>query len=326
MLHMKRVNFSIRLYFDRIGYWLNLNMISYFIDWLFNYVTLSVTAVFISIYYFTTSSHDKWSKLNVPHIRPLPFFGNTFKMFVKLEHQVETFDRIYKRFADKKFCGFYQLKTPYLMVRDPELINKIIVQDFTYFTDHGVDTNPAINVMANSIFFLKGQRWKTFRQKLNSGFTSNKLKCAYDQINECSEQLMSRIHEKLKQNDQIEIKRIMGNYATDTIATCAFGLKLDTIKNENSEFRKHAKKIFHQSNIKLLLINILLIICPNLVENFKVQVYPQDSSDFFYSVFNNVIEFRSKNNVIRNDLTQTLMQARTELVLNKDLTDKSKTK
>lgn len=304
----------------------SLSMIPCFIDWFFNYVILSVIIIFLSIYYFTTSSHNKWSKLNVPHVRPLPFFGNTFKMFVKLEHQVETFDRIYKQFADEKFCGFYQLKTPYLMVRDPELINKIMVQDFLYFTDHGVDTNPAINVMANSIFFLKGQRWKMFRQKLNSGFTSNKLRCAHDKINECSEQLMSRIHEKLKQTDQIEFKQIMGNYATDTIATCAFGLELDTIKNENSEFRKHAKKIFHQSNIKLLFINILLIICPKLVKNFKFQVYPQDSFNFFYSVFNDVIMFRSKNNVIRNDLTQTLMQARTEFVLNKDLTDESKTK
>lgn len=301
-------------------------MISYFFDWLFNYATLSVIIIFASIYYFATSSHDKWSKLNVPHVRPLPFFGNTFKMYMKLEHQVETFDRIYKRFADEKICGFYQLKTPYLMVRDPELINKIIVNDFLYFTDHGVDTNPAINVMANSIFFLKGQRWKTLRQKLNSGFTSNKLRCALDQINECSEQLMNRIHEELKQTDHIEVKRIMGNYATDTIATCAFGLKLETIKNENSEFRVHAKKIFHRSNIKLLFINILLIVCPILVKNFKFQVYPHDSSNFFYSVFNNVINFRIKNNVIRNDLTQTLMQARTELVLNKDLTDESKTK
>lgn len=280
----------------------------------------------MSIYYFVTFSHNKWSKLNVPHVRPLPFFGNTFKMYMKLEHQVETFDRIYKRFDGEKFCGFYQLKTPYLMVRDPELINKIMVQDFLYFTDHGVDTNPAINVMANSIFFLKGQRWKTMRQKLNSGFTSNKLRDAHYQINECSERLMRRIHEELKQTDHIEVKRIMGNYATDTIATCAFGLKLDTIKNENSEFRKHAKKIFHRSNIKLFFIYIVLKVCPTLVKKFKFQVYPQDSSNFFYSVFNNVIKFRNENNVVRNDLTQTLMQARTELVLSKDLTDESKTK
>lgn len=301
-------------------------MISYFIDWLCNCVTLSVVVIFTSVYYFATSTHGKWSKLNVPHIRPLPFFGNTFKMSMQLEHQVETFDRIYKLFAGEKFCGFYQMKTPYLMIRDPELINKIMVQDFPYFTDHGVDTNPAINVMANSLFFLKSNRWKTMRHKLNSGFTSSKLRGAHDLIDECSEQLMSRIREKLTQTDHIEVKRIMGNYSTDTIATCAFGLKLDTIKNENSDFRVHAKKIFHQSNFKLLFIHILLIVCPKLVKTLKLQIYPRDSSNFFYSVFSDVIKHRSEHNVVRNDLTQTLMQARTELVLNKNSAHESKTK
>lgn len=262
--------------------------------------------------------------MNVPHMRPVPLFGNTFKMFIKLEHQVDTFDRIYKRFINEKLCGFYQMKTPYLMVRDPDLINRIMVKDFSYFTDHGIETDPATNVMANSLFFLSGHRWKTMRQKLNGGFTPSKLKGTYDQINNCSEQFMNSIHNNLKHTDQIEIKQIVGKYSSDAIGTWAFGLKLDTIKNENSEFRVHAKKIF-QFSIRQKITHILLKVYPKLVKTLKLQRYPSDSSIFFYSVFSDVIKYRNENNIIRNDFTQTLMQAREDLVLNKDLADEGKT-
>lgn len=291
---------------------------------MFDYITLSVLMIFTSIYFFSTSSYDKWLKLNVPHIRPVPLFGNTLKLSMKLEHQVDTFDRIYKRFTGEKICGLYQMKTPYLMIRDPELINKIMVKDFSYFTDHGfggVDTDPAINVMANSLLFLRGQKWRTMRQKLKSGFANSKLIAMHDQINECTEHLMKCIDEKLKHTDQIQVKRVMGNYSTDVIGTCVFGLKLETIKNDDSEFRRHAKKIFHQTRIKLFLIQILQTVSLKLIKYLKLQLFPRDSTAFFYSVFSSIINHRDENNVVRDDLTQILVEARKELVFN----DESKT-
>lgn len=38
--------------------------------------------------------------------------------------------------------------------------------------------------------------------------------------------------------------------------------------------------------------------------------------EYFTSSFQNVIEYREKNNIDRNDVAQTLMEARKELVLN----------
>lgn len=301
-------------------------MISFTIDRLLDYATpISILIViFSALYYYSTSSLNKWQKLNVPHIHPIPFFRNTYKMCLNLEHQVDTFSRIYNQFTNEKYCGLYQMKTPYLMIRDPELINRIMVKDFSDFTDHCIDsTDPAINVMANSLFFLKGQRWKTMRQKMNSGFTSSKRRAAHNQIIECSNELLDQIDVTLKQSDNIEVKQIVGRFVTDVIGTCAFGLKLDTIKNANSEFRIHARKIF-QPSVQQLLTHILQNVCPKLVKTFKLQLYPLDSSNYFYSVFNNVIKHRNENNVVRNDLMQTLMDTRKELILNDELSNESK--
>jgi len=302
-------------------------MIEIFSSWIigmFNSVyVLYVLVVFLSIvYYFSTYTLDKWSKLNVPCPSPLPLFGNSLKMVLTLEEPIDFFSGIYNRFSGEKLCGFYQMTTPFLMIRDPELINSIMVKDFSYFTDHGVDTDPSVNILANSLFLLNGDRWRTMRQKLSPGFTSGKLKDTHEQIKGCTEQLMNVIDDKLKTCDHFELREIMANFSTDVIGSSAFGLKLDTIKNGNSDFRKFGKKIFRPS-FKQLFIQVLLMLCPKLVFALKIKQFPEDAAKFYASMFREVLEYRSRNNVIRNDVTQTLIQARNDLVLNNDSASES---
>lgn len=298
------------------------------IYWLFDHVVLSVIFIVTGICCWSASYHNRWRKLNVPHTRPVPLFGNTFKMFMRLEHQMDTFDRIYKKFSGEKLCGFYQMTTPYWMIRDPELINRIMVKDFLCFTDRGSRTDPVTNVLKDSLFFQSGHRWKTMRQKLAPGFTSGRLRDAHKQINECCLQLLGCIEEKLRNDveSSIEVRQIVGKFSSDAVGSWAFGLKLNTFKNENSEFRMHAKKIFHPT-IKQMLIHLLTSICPRLAKAFKLHHCQSDSSKFFHSMFSDVIKFRNENQVIKHDLTQTLLDARKELVLSPadDLDSEGKT-
>jgi len=243
-----------------------------------------------------------------------------FKVITTLEHQIELYERIYRQFPDEKYCGFYQMMTPFLMIRDPELINNMLIKDFSYFTDHGIDMDPTINLFGRSLFFSKGRRWRTLRQKLSPGFTSGKIKGTYDQIKECSQELVSYISKKSKQSNEIEVKGITRNYATDVIGTCAFGLKLDTIKSNDSDFRKYTSKLFDSGTVQLIK-NLILMFFPKFSKFFKIEVFPHDTTVFFHSVFSDVIKYRTENNIVRNDLTQTLLQARKELVLNNDLSD-----
>ncbi|XP_060854428.1 probable cytochrome P450 6a14 [Rhopalosiphum padi] len=295
-----------------------ITFISSLIIGLFGSVYVLYATVFLSIaYYFSTCTHDKWRKLNVPYTPPLPLFGNSMKMILTLEHPIDFFGGIYDRFSGEKFCGFYQMTTPFLMIRDPELINSIMVKDFSYFTDHGVETDPSINILANSLFLLNGDRWRTMRQKLSPGFTSGKLKDTHEQIKGCIDQLMNAIEDKLKTCDHFELREIVANFATDVIGASAFGLKLDTIKNGNSDFRKFGKKVF-QANLKQLFLQALVMLWPKLVLTLKLQQFPEDASEFYVSMFREVLEYRSRNNIIRNDVTQTLIKARKDLVLDND--------
>ncbi|KAL5240684.1 hypothetical protein ACI65C_008094 [Semiaphis heraclei] len=290
-------------------------------EWLLDNVTyLSLIAVFASFYYYSTSTYDKWRKLNIPYIPPLPLFGNTIRMMLRLEHPIDMFDRFYNSFPDVKLFGFYQMRDPMLLVRDPELINAILVKDFSYFTDHGFDLDPSTSVLANSLFFTNGQRWRTIRQKLSPGFTTGKLKDTHGQINECSDEMVSGIVETIeKKTDRIDVKKITSGFSTDVIGTCAFGMKLDTIKNDDSDFRRYVNIMF-KSTPKQMIVQVLLMICPWVIKVLKIQMFSAEATNFFHKVFTDVFKYREEHNVIRNDLAQTLMQARKELVLKKNST------
>lgn len=122
----------------------------------------------------------------MPHLPPMPLFENTFKMLTRLKHKIETLNRIYQKFSKiiqkLKICGFYRMKTPFLMIHNPELINKILISDFTHFTDHGFYMDTKLNIFGRGLFFLNSQKWKIMRHKLSPGFTSGKIKGTYDQI------------------------------------------------------------------------------------------------------------------------------------------------
>ncbi|XP_022170026.1 uncharacterized protein LOC111033548 [Myzus persicae] len=297
-------------------------MISFLIDCLINHVTcVSLITIFTALFYhYSTSTYGKWRKLKIPHVPPVPLFGNTFKMMTRLEHQIDTIEKIYNQFPDHKLSGFYQMMEPMLLVRDPELINRILTKDFLYFTDHGVDIDPSSSPLAKSLFLSSGQKWRTMRQKLSPGFTSGKLKDTYSQINECGDEMVSSIVETIeKKTDQIELKTLSGRFSTDVIATCAFGLKLDSIKNGDSEFRRYVKMLFTNTP-KQMFVMLLSMTCPKVAKFLKLKMFPEEAINFFYKVFVDVIKYREEHNVVRNDITQTLIQAREELVLKKTST------
>lgn len=54
--------------------------------------------------------------------------------------------------------------------------------------------------------------------------------------------------------------------------------------------------------------------CPKLVLALKLKQFPEDASEFYKNMFRDVLQYRDRNNIIRNDLTQTLIQAKKDLV------------
>ncbi|VVC43861.1 Cytochrome P450, conserved site,Cytochrome P450,Cytochrome P450, E-class, group I [Cinara cedri] len=296
-------------------------MFSYSPDWwLINVATSCIIIISMVAYFFCTSTFGKWEKLNVPYARPIPLFGNFLTVALGSEHPVDFYKRIYNEFVGHKYVGLFQMRTPYLMIRDPEIINRVLIKDFSYFPDHGIYSDFSANPLSNNIFFIENPQWKMIRHKLSPAFSSSKLKLMYEQIKECGEELMKNISKSILEhnNNEMEVLDVLGKFSTDVIGTCAFGLKLNAINDDNSEFRKYGKTLFKPS-LRILFRELCLMISPVLLKVIKLKDFPIEACKFFHSAFHETISYREKNNIVRNDFVQVLMQTRRDLVLNENI-------
>ncbi|VVC35442.1 Hypothetical protein CINCED_3A011882 [Cinara cedri] len=292
--------------------------------WSYLAVFVSInSAILFAFYNYCSSTHGFWKTLNVPYVRPIPVFGNYFRVAFGMEHHVDLYRRIYHQLAGHKYGGFFQMRTPYLMIRDPELIKTILVKDFMNFPDRGIETDFSINPLSLNLFFSRSKDWKTMRNKLSPTFTSGKLKSMYDQIRNCSDLLILNLRETLKETDEIDFKSTCLKYSTDIMGTCFYGLKMDSLVDESSEFVKYGKTIFKPS-LRVVFREISVMINPVFLKILRIRDFPSEASNFFYNTFWNIMKYREENNIVRNDFVQILMQVRKDLVLNENLLPEEK--
>ncbi|KAF0703581.1 putative cytochrome P450 6a13, partial [Aphis craccivora] len=110
-----------------------------------------------------------------------------------------------------RYGGLFQMRTPYLMIRDPELINDVLIKDFLSFSDRGAYSDFAVNPLSNNLLFMNNPQWRIMRNKLSPAFTPGKLKLMYGQFKECGDVLIQNINKYLKKNNnEVEIRDIIG--------------------------------------------------------------------------------------------------------------------
>ncbi|KAF0760913.1 putative cytochrome P450 6a13 [Aphis craccivora] len=296
-----------------------------FVYELFDLKMLLVTAFLGAAYMYCTWTHSHWSKMGVSSpSAPVPLFGHAMPSMLGRMHFMDVLHNLYRQLGDQRFGGIYTMRTPQLLVKDPELIGHILIKDFNNFTDRGLYAGTHTNPLNNNIFFTRGERWKTMRQKLSPTFTANKLKYMNEQVKECSDGLLSTIGKTVDEDaGRIEIREMMAKYSTDVIGSCAFGLKLDAINDPDSEFRKHGKNVF-QPSLRSKIRVAVIFMQPSLLSIFRVHHYSHRTIRFFHDAFKQTIEYREKHNEDRKDFVQHLMKAREDLVLNPNLKPEEK--
>jgi cytochrome P450 family 6 len=103
------------------------------------------------------------------------------------------------------------------------------------------------------------------------------------------------------------MKEVMARFTTDIIGSCAFGLNCNSFKDSNSEFRKMGKRLFEPS-VGSNLRRRLRTFPPFLLKLLNVRVHPEDMINFFMRAVKDVIDYREKNSVVRNDFMQLLIK------------------
>lgn len=204
------------------------------------------------------------------------------------------------------------MRTPVLVIKDPILVQRILVTDFKHFMDRGTsfnnrNMNRKLNPLNENFAFLDGLKWKAMRQKLSPMFTSRKLKGMQNQIFHRTSQLID--HMEINMTDtgkEINFKSILTWFMVDVTGTCILGIECNAIHMKN-EFQKFATEIM-KPRLSLLFKYFLYVINKKLLSVFQLTDFPSEPTKFFQKVVYDAMLYRRRNNLNRGDLLQYLME------------------
>lgn len=203
----------------------------------------------------------------------------------------------------------YQFRQPILQIRDPELIKQITIKDFDVFPDH-VPVFPRNHepLFEKNVFNMSAQDgWNDMRSTLSPTFTGRKMKAFFTLMAECSNQFVNYL-KKFDSKVSLELKDAFTRYANDVIATCAFGITSNSLKDRNNEFYLMGKEASNFSGIQNLKF-FGYTLCPGLMKLLNIKFLSRSVDTFFRSIIKETLAIRKRQNIVRPDMINLLMEA-----------------
>ncbi|KAK0068699.1 cytochrome P450 3a7 [Biomphalaria pfeifferi] len=199
-----------------------------------------------------TYNHDLFKKLAIDS-PPTSIFGH-FHVGVKFgvfQTQVE----MYSQYKYKKVFGWFNFTIPAIVVCDLDLVKAVAVVHFNKFVNRSATIEyepPFRDILLN----LKGEHWKRVRSIVSPTFTSGRIKKMATHVERNVKNLLEYLRQKQESGEEIELKETSGQFALDVIASIAFGLKVDSLKDPKNKFAVEAGKVVKPN---LLLVPLFLL-------------------------------------------------------------------
>uniref|UniRef100_A0A1L8E4C8 Putative cytochrome n=1 Tax=Nyssomyia neivai TaxID=330878 RepID=A0A1L8E4C8_9DIPT len=273
---------------------------------------VAIIAIIYYVYQVGTKNENFFVERGLKFKKPTFLVGNYLPIFLRKTSLFEYLKNIHNDFPNEKIIGHFDFRKPIIVILDPEIAKQVSVKDFENFVDHqeifNEETDPDFG---NSLFALKGQKWKDMRATLSPAFTGSKMRLMCDLIVEICEQMVDFLKDEVKEKGPqvYEAKEIFSKLASDVIGTCAFGIKVDSLKEPENQFYQTAKKLFNFANVMILVKMILYRIVPRLMYLLKIPLFDEKCRSFMKNLVLDTMKVREEKKIIRPDMIHLLMEA-----------------
>uniref|UniRef100_A0A6P4EDK7 Probable cytochrome P450 6t1 n=1 Tax=Drosophila rhopaloa TaxID=1041015 RepID=A0A6P4EDK7_DRORH len=253
-----------------------------------------------------------WLRLGVPFIPATPFVGNVWKLLRGACCFGDQFRKLYEsaKAAGRAFVGIHVLQKPALLIRDPALIKRILVEDCDQFssrletTDHVCDTMGSQN-----LFFSKYETWRETHRILAPFFADGKVRQMYGLLESIGRRLEVHIEENLmgKNSVELEVKQLGALFTTDIIASLAFGIEAHSLQNPEAEFHRMCVKV-NDPRPKRLFHLFTMFFFPRLSRWVRSHLYSDEYERFMRQSMDNILAQREESGEKRHDLIDIFLQ------------------
>ena len=284
--------------------------------------TALVAVIVVLVYFLNQYSFNYWSRHGFKQLNPKLLFGDAKSLLTMKTSLGEYYLDLYNKYKKDGIFGVYISYSRALVVTDPKLVQDILIRDFNSFTDRPVAVDEVNDPLSGNLFNIHGQQWRDLRVKLSPTFTSGKLKGMFSVITDCGKVLEKYMDKDIKRgSDVFEFRDLMARYNTNIISSVAFGIDNDCINEPDHIFRKMGAKVF-DTTLKNGMKGLLSFFAPKLFHQLKLKTVDKEVEDFIFSVVNQTVEYREKNNFSRNDFMQLLIQLKNQGYVSVDKEDK----
>lgn len=246
-----------------------------------------------------------WTRRGVPQTRPRILIGDMFDSLLMRRTVGSILGDIYRRFEGKPFVGIYQLTSPVLLVRDADLVQEVLVQNFTSFQNNAT-TLPAgkEEVLSDNPFVADAERWKELRTRLSLLFTPVRVRQSLADMAESSRRLADFL-EATGPSTSLEGTNLAKRFTAHASSRVMFGIESHSLEvgSEPGVFYDMGHNIFNNGLMTTLRF-VSFLNFPSFLNVLGHKMISNEIIQFFRKLIRDSVEYRSKENISRDDFLQ----------------------
>ncbi|KMQ93458.1 cytochrome p450 9e2 [Lasius niger] len=284
------------------------------------WILLSLLTGTIAVYYYFFKDLNFFKKHGILHIPPWPVVGNMAPAFLRQLSVAEVVEKIYNLNRDAKYVGFFDSMNPVVMIRDLDLIKSIGIKNFELFPDHRAFIDEVNEpLLGKNLFALSVEKWRDVRTLLSPAFTSSKMKAMFKLTSDCASSFTEFLSKLPSDKSVMEMKNCFTKYTNDVIATCAFGVSVDSMRNPTNDFYVNGEAATSFSTLRTIKFYFIRSM-PAIAKMLGIKFIDNHVSQFFKNLVRSTIDTRDRQNIVRPDMLQLMMESRGKRGPGKELT------
>jgi cytochrome P450 family 9 len=150
------------------------------------------------------------------------------------------------------------------------------------------------------------------RSTLSPAFTGHKMRLMYDFVANVGKQTVLTLKQQIDDGREkdFEFKELATKFTVDNIASCAFGIEVNSFSNPDNDFHRIAKELTDFQSVKTLVKFMGMLLVPWVMKFLKISFFGAKVSKFFEEAIVDTMKVREKNGIVRHDMIHLLMQAK----------------
>nr|AQM57072.1 cytochrome P450 CYP6ER4 [Sogatella furcifera] len=284
-------------------------------SWL-NYVVVILLLLISTLFFIRFHIYNYWKRRGLVQAEGSLPWGSLKDFLLGKKFIAQVYADIYKQGAGHPMIGYYSFLSPGLVIRNPDLLKRILVRDYDSFCDRGVYSNRELDPLSYHLFSTDGPQHREMRHVLSPSYSGSKMRFMFDTMQDCSHKLCEHLSDLVSSTGQgeksLEIKPITNTYGLNVIASTAVGIDCNTFNGDNP-LAEAALKVTDPDDIVQYLRLTLTLISPTVARLLNLRFTPKGVSDFYIDLVEKIVNHRKSENETRKDFMQVLLNMNEEI-------------